>query len=90
MSDVQKWEVPAEVQEQFRKLDAELVQLTLQLGRLEATYVAQKNAILLEMEKRSKGRVEVVTEAAKAAGLDMDQKWTLDIGSMALTKSALA
>jgi hypothetical protein len=88
--NTEKWEVPAEVQQSFRKLDAELVQLTLQLGQLEAAYMAQKAALLVQMDKLSKGRIDTVLKAASEAGLDMNAQWTLDVAQMALTKNARA
>lgn len=91
MSDTtQKWEVPADVQEQFRKMEVQLTQLTLQLGKLAVTYEAQKNTLLAQMDQLAKARIDAVTAAAKAAGLDMNEAWTLDTAQMQLTKQARA
>lgn len=90
MSDNMKWEVPADVQEQFRKMEVQLTQLTLQLGRLAVAYEAQKNTLLAQMDQLSKARIDAVTAAAKAAGLDMNEPWTLDVAQMSLTKQARA
>lgn len=86
MSDVTEWAVPAEVQEEFRKEDAKVSGFLMQIGKLEADYSADKSRLLAAVAASNKARLDVVLEAAKAAGLDMDQKWTLDLASMKLSK----
>jgi len=82
------WTLPAKVQEEYRLRDEGVREALLQLGGLEAEYAANKNAVLAEVEKRAKARMDVLTSAAKDAGIDVDnEKWTLDTKSMVLSKT---
>lgn len=84
---VSTWTLPAAVQEEYRAMDEAVREMALRLGTLEADYVSTKNAVLAELDKRLKARVDVVTKAAKDAGLSVDsEKWTLNVKTMTLNK----
>lgn len=81
------WTLPAAVQEEYRAADDGVRDMTLRLGTLEAEYVSAKSAVMAELDKRLKARVDVLTQAAKSAGLDVDnEKWTLNVKTMTLNK----
>lgn len=84
---ISSWTLPAAVQEDYRAADEGVRDMTLRLGALEADYVSAKNTILVELDKRMKSRVELVSKAAKDAGINVDgEKWILDTKAMVLKK----
>lgn len=84
---ISSWTLPAAVQEEYRTADDAVRDTTLRLGALEADYVSAKNGLLVDLDKKLKARVEVVTKAAKDAGINVDgEKWVLDTKAMVLKK----
>lgn len=87
MSD--KFQLPAEAQDEFKKCQSAIQMQLLRIGSLEADYLAGKNKLLVQLEQLNKKRLDVVSEAAKAGGLDIEKdKWTLNTDSMELVKQA--
>lgn len=81
------WKLPEDVQEGFKKAQGDLQEALLRLGTLEADFHAAKMGLMMEIEKRAKARMDLVTNAAKDAGLDTEkQRWTLDLKNMTLVK----
>jgi len=75
------------VKTEYNKLSAALQEQLIRIGSLEAEYLVAKNGAMLELDKRNKARMDLLTKAAKDAGLDVDnQKWMLDVPTMTLVK----
>ena len=81
------WKLPEEVQEGFKKAQGDLQEVLLRLGTMEADFHLAKQGLMMEIEKRAKARMDLITNAAKDAGLDTEKtRWTLDIKNMTLVK----
>ena len=83
--------LPESVQPELKQLIAGNTDLLTRLGALEADYVSAKNRLLTDIGNNQKARVDIVTKAAKDAGLDVENHvWSLDTKNMTLVKQAAA
>lgn len=87
MDEKKTLELSDAVKNEYAKANSAVQEQLLRIGSLEAEYLVAKNGAMLELDKRNKARMDLLTKAAKDAGLDVDnQKWMLDVPTMTLVK----
>jgi len=83
------WEIPNETSVLLKQLDNTCQGVLLKIGNLEATYQAEKGALLEELRVRRQQFKTLLDDAAKKGGLDIEkQRWVMDFAKMALNKAA--
>lgn len=83
------WRIPEDVQAALQQLDLEIRSKFSKLGMLEAEYLAEKNAIVADLDGRKRLKFDLINNAAKNAGLDIDKaRWIFDELRMTLTRAS--
>jgi hypothetical protein len=88
-SELGVWAVPPETAALLRDIDNACAGVLQKLGSIEADYVAAKQQALDELRARRNLYKNLMDEAAKKAGLDIDKsRWNLDTRTMTLVRAS--
>jgi hypothetical protein len=83
------WAVPPETAALLRDLDGACGALLQRIGAMEVEYLAAKYATMDELKSKRGLFKNLVDEAARKAGLDIDKsRWTIDARTMTLVRSS--
>jgi hypothetical protein len=83
------WAVPPETASLLRDLDVACGALLQKIGSMEVEYLAAKYATIDELKAKRGLFKNLVDEAARKAGLDIDKsRWSIDARTMTLVRSS--
>lgn len=83
------WAVPAETAELLRTLNSQCETILQRVGSLEVEYLAAKQTTLEELKTKRVLFKNILDEAAKKAGVDLEKsKWNLDMRNMTLVRAS--
>lgn len=81
------WPIPPETAELLRTLNTQTEALLQRVGSIEVDYLAAKQATLEDLKNKRVLFKNILDEAARKAGLDLDKtKWNLDPRNMTLIR----
>lgn len=83
------WAIPPETAALLKDIDGACGNLLAKIGSLEVEYLAAKYSAMDELKSKRALFKNLVDEAAKKAGLDIDkQRWTIDTRTMTLVRAS--
>lgn len=81
------WAIPSETAAVLRDIDNACALALQKLGNAEVDYLTAKAALLEELKQRRMTFKNIMDDAARRAGLDIDkQRWRIDTRTMLLVR----